>query len=109
MLILLAALTIINQTDKVTVEYLYFSSPYCHACKIQTPIVEELNKNGYDFKIKEGGDYTSRYNVLSYPTFIVVITEKGKEIVVVKLQNRLWAKGDLKNLVRAVNLIIRLS
>ncbi len=102
MFILLTAL----MSGNVTVDYLYFSSPYCHACKIQTPIVKELNKDGYNFKIIEGG--SSRYNVLSYPTFIIVVTEKGKEIVIVKLQNRQWTKKDLKNLVRAVNLIIRL-
>ncbi len=109
MIILLAALTVISQTDKITVDYLYFTSPYCHACKIQTPIIKELNKEGYDFKIKEGGDYTGRYNVLSYPTLIIVIKERDKEVVIVKMQNRLWTKNDLKNMVRAVNLIIRLS
>ncbi len=94
--------------NNITVEYLYFSSPYCQACKVQTPIVKQLNKEGYDFEIIEGGDRTSRYNVLSYPTFIIIIKERNKEIVIVKLQNRLWTKKDLKNMVRAVNLIVRL-
>ena len=104
MIILLTALL----SGNIDVEYLYFSSPYCQACKIQTPIVKELIKEGYDFRIIEGGDRTSRYNVLSYTTFIVVIKEKGREVVIVKLQNKSWSKKDLKNMVRAVNLIVRL-
>ncbi len=106
MIILFATLATIVSEPKV--EYLYFSSPYCQACKIQTPIVKELIKEGYDFEIIEGGDRTGRYNVLSYPTFIVVIKEKGREVVIVKLQNNSWSKKELKNMVRAVNLIIRL-
>ncbi len=105
MLILLAALL----TNGITVDYLYFSSPYCHACKIQTPIIKELNKEGYDFKIIEGGDHTGRYNVLSYPTLIIIIKETNREVVIVKMQNRLWTKKELKNMVRVVNLIIKLS
>ncbi len=91
----------------ITADYYYFTIPNCAACKKQTPIVKKLNKQGYDFKIREWG-YRD-FNITSFPAFVVEVKENGIPAVTVKMENRIWTSFQLKTLVRTVNMLIRLS
>jgi len=64
------------------VDYYYFTAPYCATCKQQTPIVEQLNKEGYNFQIKT--DSFRKYNIEKIPAFLVVVKENNTTIVTVK-------------------------
>ena len=87
----------------LTVDYYYFTADYCAACKRQTPIVVQLNEQGYDFKIKK--DEFKKYGVTSLPTFVVIVKQNNKPIVTVKMTNRHWSRRELKILVNTVNFL----
>ena len=89
--------------SKSKVDYYYFTSDYCLACKEQTKIIKKLNKQGYDFKIKKSG--YKKYQITVLPAIVVVIKEKNKPIVTVKMENRLWTRKELKILVTTVNFL----
>ena len=88
-----------------TAEYYYCTNDKCIACQEQLPVVEEMNEDGYDFKIIKK-DY-HRYGVTTVPAFVVVVKTDNVTVVTVKLENRHWSKSELKILVSTVNLIIK--
>ena len=88
-----------------TAEYYYCMNDKCIACQEQLPVVEEMNEDGYDFKIIKK-DY-HRYGVTTVPAFVVVVKTDNVTVVTVKLENRHWSKSELKILVSTVNLIIK--
>jgi len=97
-------LLLIAYPNSYDVEYYYFSAPYCRACKEQTPIIMQMNRQGYNFKIS---DKFNKYNIREIPTIMVVIKENNSEIVNVKLKNRVWTRKELKIMVNTVNFLMR--
>lgn len=86
-----------------TVEYYYYTSDNCAACTKQTPIIEKLNSEGYDFKIRRG----SGHGVTRYPSIVVVVKERGKVLATIRLENRIWSRRELKIMVTTVRFLTR--
>ena len=58
----------------------YFTADWCGACKVQTPIITELQKQGYDIKIYK--EWPDELNIKTLPTIIIVkINKKGKKVI----------------------------
>ncbi len=64
------------------VKLLDFWAPWCNPCKIMNPIIEEIEKE-FEGKIKvekynvdEAVDMSSKYGVMSIPTYIVLKDDK---------------------------------
>jgi len=59
----------------------YFTAEWCASCKKTQPVIEHMEKEGFDFQ-KIDADYekilVQRFNVKSVPTFILI--ENGKEL-----------------------------
>ncbi|MDD4901006.1 MAG: thioredoxin [Patescibacteria group bacterium] len=62
-----------------------FFATWCGPCQIMSPIVEEMIKENKDEKVKigklnidEAQEISSKYNVMSIPTFLVF--KKGKVV-----------------------------
>lgn len=63
----------------VHINYYFYTSDNCIPCKRQLPIVERLQREGFDFEIIENDS-----NIRVYPTIVIEIinynTQKVKEI-----------------------------
>ena len=95
------------KVNNITADYYYFTHPNCAACQKQSPIVKALNKQGYDFKIREWG--YKDFNITALPAFVTVVKENGTTAVTVKMENRIWTAFQLKILVRTVDMLARMS
>jgi len=62
---------------------LYFSAPWCGPCKVMSPLVEQMEKEGKIRVKKVNVDYdaslTQKYNVKNIPTMILTDL-KGNEL-----------------------------
>lgn len=82
-----------------------FSAEWCGPCKMQTPVIEELEKE-YEGKAKigsldvdKGQQVASEYQVMSIPT--IVFFKGGKEIErLMGLQQKVILKEKLDNLLK---------
>ncbi len=79
---------------------LYFKAEWCSVCKIVLPIIERLQKEGYDIQIIDSdkeANLSKQYNISSLPTTIIIKDKKeikrfiGK-ITVNELRNYLTKK-----------------
>lgn len=62
---------------------LYFFSPSCSACKVQTPMVEELKKsfpNIFSLDISKDINLARQFGVMATPTTLVVKNKVIKEV-----------------------------
>jgi len=95
------------EANDVTADYYCFTNDRCSACTKQLPVVKQLNKDGYNFKIKK--DEYKKYNITTVPSFVVIVRENGIPVVTVRMENRHWTAFQLKTLVRTVNFLIRMA
>jgi thioredoxin 1 len=62
---------------------LYFSAPWCGPCKVMTPLIEQMGKQGRIKVRKVNVDYDAQlpqqYNIKSVPTMVLTDLD-GKEI-----------------------------
>ena len=62
---------------------LYFSAPWCGPCKVMSPLMEQMNKQGKIKMKKINIDYdastTQKYSIRNIPT-MVLTNLQGKEI-----------------------------
>jgi thioredoxin 1 len=62
---------------------LYFSAPWCGPCKVMTPLIEQMGKQGRINVRKVNVDYDAQlpqqYNIKSVPTMVLTDLD-GKEI-----------------------------
>jgi thioredoxin 1 len=78
-----------------------FYADWCGPCKMQTPIMEELErdlKDGAEFKkinVDKEGDLASKYNIFVVPT--LVLEKDGQEI------NRWMGVTSKEELTKAIN------
>lgn len=92
----------------MVVKLLYFSAEWCGPCSTQSPIIDEIKEEYEDemeinkIDIDENEQISSRYQVRSIPTIIVLTEdEDGTE----ELQDRfvgLTQKEDIEDSINAV-------
>lgn len=92
----------------MVVKLLYFSAEWCGPCSTQSPIIDEIKEEYEDemeinkIDIEENEQISSRYQVRSIPTIIVLTEdEDGTE----ELQDRfvgLTQKEDIEDSINAV-------
>jgi thioredoxin 1 len=62
---------------------LYFSAPWCGPCKVMSPLMEQMNKQGKIKMKKINIDYdastTQKYSIRNIPTMVLTDLQ-GKEI-----------------------------
>ncbi len=77
----------------------YFFSPSCHACKAQTPIIQELkssNKNVFDIDISKDMQTAKVFGIKATPTTIIVENGTISEVFIGAKSKELL-KGYLNN------------
>lgn len=60
---------------------IYFKAAWCSACRAMRPVIEQLQKEGYEIQIVDtdtNKDLTKKYEIESLPTTIII--QGGKEI-----------------------------
>ncbi|MBU1131841.1 thioredoxin [Patescibacteria group bacterium] len=83
----------------------YFFAEWCGPCKVQSPIIDELEKEmqGQNVKIgkvdiEQNGELAEKYEVLSIPTLILFKDGEVKEILN-GMQNKEMLKEKLMKLM----------
>ncbi len=58
---------------------LYFTASWCSVCKVMRPIIEQLQKEGYDIKIIDSDKekkLVKRFRIESLPTTLILQDDK---------------------------------
>ena len=66
-------------------KFLYFSAPWCGPCKQLSPIMDELNSEGYTVQkidVDSNPEIVQSFNIRNVPTVILQVDniEKGRKI-----------------------------
>jgi thioredoxin 1 len=91
-----------NLEKKGSKGLVYFFSPGCHACKMQTPVIKSLQsecKNIYDVDISQDSETAQIFGIKATPTTVVV--EDG---VISKVLLGAKTKEVLESLILKLNL-----
>ena len=67
---------------------LYFTAKWCSVCRAMRPIIEQLQKEGYDIQVIDADknkDLAKKYSIESLPTIIILQDDKEIDRIVGKI------------------------
>lgn len=73
---MLYLILLLSQIDQVN--YYYFTTENCYYCELQLPIIQRLQKEGFDFEIIND---PKNFNITAFPTIIIELIDYKKQKV----------------------------